>query len=162
MKTSTVEIDNKGTKEWYSNGQLHREDGPAIEWADGDKRWYINGKLHRKDGPAYEGADGYKSWYINGKRHREDGPAIEYANGDKHWYLNGKRVSEQDVLNMKILKWCGRYLTGFIISGSLAAIFYVLIGCVIVECHGWPTVFAGAIGYGLGTGLFNGFRSANQ
>ena len=100
MKTYTVTVDDNGYKSWYSKGKRHREDGPAIEWADGDKRWYINGKLHRKDGPAYEGADGYKSWYINGKRHREDGPAIEYANGDKHWYLNGKRVSEQDVLNL--------------------------------------------------------------
>ena len=29
---------------WYQNGELHREDGPAIEWADGDKEFYINGE----------------------------------------------------------------------------------------------------------------------
>jgi hypothetical protein len=23
------------------NGNLHREDGPAIEWADGTKYWYL-------------------------------------------------------------------------------------------------------------------------
>jgi hypothetical protein len=28
---------------WRLNGQRHREDGPAIEWADGTKSWYLNG-----------------------------------------------------------------------------------------------------------------------
>ena len=27
------------------SGKLHREDGPAIEWANGDKMWWLNGKL---------------------------------------------------------------------------------------------------------------------
>jgi hypothetical protein len=45
----------------------HREDGPAIEWADGGKDWYINNKLHRIDGPAIEWSDGRKEWYLNGK-----------------------------------------------------------------------------------------------
>lgn len=62
----------------------------------GDKFWYLNGKLHREDGPAVEYADGYKSWYLNGKRHREDGPAIECADGDKAWYLNGNKVTEEE------------------------------------------------------------------
>ena len=44
MKTYTVKIDDNGTKRWYSNGKLHREDGPAIEYANGSKSWYINGK----------------------------------------------------------------------------------------------------------------------
>jgi 8-oxo-dGTP diphosphatase len=26
------------------NGQRHREDGPAVEWADGMKSWYLNGE----------------------------------------------------------------------------------------------------------------------
>ena len=47
--------------------QLHRVDGPAIEWADGDKSWYLNGEFHRIDGPAIEWADGYKAWYLNGE-----------------------------------------------------------------------------------------------
>ena len=50
---------------------------------DGGKEWWIKGKLHREDGPAIEYANGNKSWWINGKRHREDGPAIEFADGDK-------------------------------------------------------------------------------
>ena len=62
----------------------------------GNKWWYLNDKLHRENGPAAEYANGNKYWYLNGKYHREDGPAIEYADGDKYWYLNGKRYSESD------------------------------------------------------------------
>jgi hypothetical protein len=33
---------------WYKNGELHREDGPAIEDANGYgyKRYYYNGKYY--------------------------------------------------------------------------------------------------------------------
>jgi hypothetical protein len=72
------------------NDQLHREDGPAYEHADGHKLWYWHGKFHRQDGPAIEDADGHKAWYWHGKCHREDGPAVEYANGDKIWYWHGE------------------------------------------------------------------------
>ena len=61
--------------------------------------WYLNGKRHREDGPAIEWSDGDKEWYLNGKRHREDGPAIESSNGDKEWYLNGEELSEEEFLN---------------------------------------------------------------
>ena len=36
-------------------------------WADGAKQWYLNGKLHREDGPAIEYTNGTKHWYLNGK-----------------------------------------------------------------------------------------------
>src|SRR6056300_220307 len=85
-----------GSKSWYLNNRLHREDGPAIENANGDKSWFLDGKRHREDGPAIEWSDGSKSWYLNGKRHREDGPAIENANGDKSWFLNGKLLTEKE------------------------------------------------------------------
>jgi len=49
---------------------------------------------HREDGPAVERADGYKEWYLNDQLHREDGPAVEYADGSKYWFLNDKEVSE--------------------------------------------------------------------
>ena len=29
---------------WFLNNLLHREDGPAIEWADGSREWYWRGK----------------------------------------------------------------------------------------------------------------------
>ena len=62
----------------------------------GGKEWYQNGQLHRTDGPASEYADGSKEWHQNGKRHRTDGPAIEYADGDKFWYLEGQELTEAE------------------------------------------------------------------
>jgi hypothetical protein len=45
-----------GTKIWYLNGLLHREDGPAIErpdgvgpMADGSKEWFLDGKRYTKE-----------------------------------------------------------------------------------------------------------------
>jgi hypothetical protein len=94
MKTYIVKINDIGNKEWYLNGKLHREDGPAIEWADGSKYWYSNDKRHREDGPAIEWVDGTKFWYLNDKLHREDGPAIEYYSGEKYWHLSGVSYTE--------------------------------------------------------------------
>ena len=63
----TVEVYNNGTKSWYLNGKLHREDGPAMDCCNGTKCWYLNGELHREDGPAIEYSNGYKAWYLNGE-----------------------------------------------------------------------------------------------
>ena len=65
---------------------------------DGVKEWYLNGERHREDGPAVDFANGYKTWWINGQRHREDGPAIEYANGIKKWYLKNEQLTEEEFL----------------------------------------------------------------
>lgn len=29
--------------EWFLNGKRHREDGPAVEWVNGDQEWFLNG-----------------------------------------------------------------------------------------------------------------------
>jgi antitoxin component YwqK of YwqJK toxin-antitoxin module len=72
----------------------------------------LNGKLHRADGPAIEWANGDKHWWLNGELHREDGPACEFANGDKHWYLNGKRLSEDEFnLNMNVKEYSKKEIT---------------------------------------------------
>lgn len=71
------------------DGELHRKDGPAIEWKDGSIAWYQNDKLHRLDGPAIECKNGDKYWYQNNKFHRLDGPAIEYSDGRKGWWIEG-------------------------------------------------------------------------
>ena len=99
MKEQFIRINVYGTKFYYSDREMkirHREDGPAVESANGGKSWYLNGKRHREDGPAVESANGSKSWYLNGKLHREEGPAIEYANGDKSWWINGERLTEEE------------------------------------------------------------------
>ena len=89
-KEQFIHVDSNGTKRYYSDREhenRHREDGPAVEYENGDKGWYINGKLHREDGPAVEWADGTKSWWFDGKCHREDGPAVVWSNGDKEWWV---------------------------------------------------------------------------
>ena len=94
--TYTVTVyDNK--TEWKNKaGKRHREDGPAVEWNDGETEWYLNGERHRENGPAVEGADGTKFWYLNGLLHREDGPAVECPDGTKCWSLNGKEFTEKE------------------------------------------------------------------
>jgi len=72
------------------NGVPHREDGPAIEYSNGDKFWYLNGVLHREDGPAVDLANGHKEWFLNGNRHRENGPARELVNVRKEYWVNGQ------------------------------------------------------------------------
>ena len=79
-----------------SSRVLHRVDGPALEYTNGDKYWYIDNKMHRIDGPALEYVNGDKYWYIDDKMHRIDGPAVEYADGDKAWYIDGKEFSERE------------------------------------------------------------------
>lgn len=58
--------------------------------------WYLNDDLHRVDGPAIEYTDGRKEWCLNGRLHREDGPAVEFADGDKIWFLYGEYLSEKE------------------------------------------------------------------
>jgi hypothetical protein len=65
-------------------------------YASGNKSWYLNGQLHREDGPAIEYVDGGKAWFLNGKRHREDGPAFEYVSGEKCWYLEDVTYSKSE------------------------------------------------------------------
>ena len=56
-----------GTRRYYNNKhQLHRDEGPAVEYADGTKKWYQNGVLHREDGPAVVWYDGDEAWWFNG------------------------------------------------------------------------------------------------
>ena len=59
--------DGYETNYWLKDGLLHREDGPAVVYYNGDKIWYKNGLCHREDGPAVEHYDGYKSWWYNGE-----------------------------------------------------------------------------------------------
>ena len=104
MQQPTMTVDRYGNKIWRLDGKRHREDGPAIEGADGTKSWFLHGKLHRENGPAIEYANGNKVWYLNDMRHREDGPAIENANGHKGWYLHSKWYED-------IFEWARALLT---------------------------------------------------
>ena len=74
-------------KRYIKNDPLQRKEIGFYHF--GAKQWFLNGKLHREDGPAIERSDGTKQWLLNGYAHREDGPAIEWKDGTKYWYLNG-------------------------------------------------------------------------
>jgi len=63
---------------------------------DGSKSYILRGELHRLDGPAVEFADGGQVWYAYGKLHREDGPAIDYGNGIREWYFDGQFIRYYD------------------------------------------------------------------
>ena len=64
----TYTTNTDGNKYWWLGDDLHREDGPAIEYNDGGKQWCLNGKLHREDGPACEWSNGFKEWFYQGKQ----------------------------------------------------------------------------------------------
>ena len=56
------EVDRDGTVRYRnSDGQLHREDGPAVEYADGTREWWLNDERHREDGPAVEYPNGTRA-----------------------------------------------------------------------------------------------------
>ena len=74
-------------------------DNPVIH-EYGEKFWYdSNGQFHRDDGPAQEYADGDKFWLQHDKRHRYDGPAVEYADGTNEWWLNDELLTFDEWLN---------------------------------------------------------------
>jgi hypothetical protein len=69
--------------------------------------WYWHGQLHRQDGPAIEDINGTKVWYWHGEHHREDGPAIEWSDGAKKWFYHGQQIhcqSNEEFLRMVKLK----------------------------------------------------------
>jgi hypothetical protein len=86
-------MDNEGDKYWLFNSTLHRENGPAIERANGSQMWFNYGQLHRMDGPAIIYDNGNQEWYCHDLLHREDGPAIEHVSGRKEWWFKGKFVT---------------------------------------------------------------------
>jgi hypothetical protein len=91
-----------GTKVWYINNLRHREDGPAIEDKSGAREWWFNNKLHRETGPARITEDGSKVWYIRGTMHRKDGPAIETARGSCGFCVRGKDLSKEEFINLLV------------------------------------------------------------
>lgn len=68
----------------------------VLVYSNGDRRWYLDDLLHREDGPAFEFASGTKHYFLKGRRHRENGPAIEAASGVKKWYLGGVQYTEEN------------------------------------------------------------------
>ena len=85
-----------GTKFYYKDDKLHREDGPAVVHTDGNFSYWIDDKKHREDGPAVIYSNGDIEYRIEGKLHREDGPAVIYANGGVEYWIEGKLHREDE------------------------------------------------------------------
>ncbi len=85
-----LRIDEHGTKRWFKDGLLHRLDGPAIIYPEGNIAWYKDGLYHRLDGPAVVWKSGTKFWYQDGLLHRLDGPAVELIDESQEWWYEGK------------------------------------------------------------------------
>ena len=102
-----VKTDKYGTIRYSTNGKLHRIDGPAEIYANGDQFWYQNGLLYRTDGPAVIYTSGTQWWYQNNIIHRIDGPAVIYYNGTQWWYQNGllHRTDGPAVLTADQCEW---------------------------------------------------------
>jgi len=52
MKNGLV-VDKFGTKYWFKDGKLHREDGPAIETAKGSACWWFHGRAVGYDAEGF-------------------------------------------------------------------------------------------------------------
>ena len=81
-------------KAWFKNGKRHRENNlPArlnMNGVIGNDEYWLNGVLHREGGPASSGSDG-SAWYNNGRILDEQsitGEMIKHCNIDQiRFYL---------------------------------------------------------------------------
>ena len=86
-----------GTEKFLDEeGRLHRDDGPAVRYSNGDKEWYKHGDRHREGAPAVITANS-EQWYVNGVLHRDDGPAVVMASGTKYWYRRGVLIRSEEI-----------------------------------------------------------------
>jgi len=99
MTEYKVKVTEFATRWCNLKDKLHREDGPAVEYRNGDKCYFINGELHREDGPAIEYRNGDKCYFINGELHREDGPAVEFVGRNKAYFINGEELTKEEFDN---------------------------------------------------------------
>ena len=81
---------------WLNDaGNLHRDNGPAVERVNGMKLWLQNGLLHRDAAPAVLWGNGTSMWFCKEHLHREDGPAVILADGSVEYWLEGTQLTEQ-------------------------------------------------------------------
>jgi hypothetical protein len=81
------------TQYWY-DGKLHRQNGPAIIRHDGQHlEFFHNGLQHNENGYAIICKNGVKYYFVNNKLHRDVGPAIDTGDPSRNRrYINGKFV----------------------------------------------------------------------
>lgn len=90
LKKGDRVVDADGTVRHYlfEGGPLHSVTGPAVEnRATGLREYWRNGDRHREDGPAVERPGRVEYWRCN-LLHRVDGPAVITA-ANEFWYRLG-------------------------------------------------------------------------
>jgi hypothetical protein len=119
-------------KKWYKHGMRHREDGPAIECGS-YKEWWLEDRLHNIDNPAVIGAYS-REWWLFGSRHRLDGAAVErdmnvYKNPNykQEWWLFGKEYREKEMFIQDLKKLKESILNKLIDAGVCKDLSTVII-----------------------------------
>jgi hypothetical protein len=105
--TGIVELSDF-VRRWHKKGRLHREDGPAIERADGSKSWWLNGflcseeewkaevaKLNNKPAEEAKAMENKEEPVVLKLNYRQEVPSnftgiILHRNGEKVYSKNGK------------------------------------------------------------------------
>lgn len=102
----TKVIRQNGDIEYFRDDVRHRDNYPAILYADGGKEWWKDGVRHRFIYPAVELADGTMMWYHYGKLHRSlRRPAVIFSNGKTEYWEEGVLISSYDPNDHKILEF---------------------------------------------------------
>ncbi len=99
---------------------VHRSnDLPAVIYPSGKKEWWANGNIHRDTGPAIIEANGAQIWVRRNVIHRDDDlPAIIEANGARVWYQYGV-IRRNYVSSASALSLNDDFVGQAIISASL-------------------------------------------
>lgn len=95
-------IHRDGTIYYYENNLLHRDSGPA-KISTYIMEWWKEGEIHREDGPAVtynHPTEGYVyMWFIEGDIHREYAPAIIISDLKYHDLLYHGYPAEPHIVN---------------------------------------------------------------
>lgn len=75
-KNFTGYVEDNGRRTYYSNGIIHRDDGPAIvDETASLEAWYQYGRRHRDNNEPAVISPNLQEWWYAGNYHRDDGPA---------------------------------------------------------------------------------------
>ena len=96
-----IEVDRDGTCKYFNSaGELHRDNGPAVEYKSGSRAWFQNGKLHRLAGPAIIWYSGELEYWLDGQRHRLDGPAVIHKDY-LGWFIQGREYTAAEFIEQQ-------------------------------------------------------------
>lgn len=100
--------DQNGTIIYYnSKNKIHRDDGPAVEYANGTKEWARDGRFYRARGPAIEDSDGTKRWYD------ECGEWIKTCHPKTVSYIKNKGTENEEEMELELCcKECAEFYYG--------------------------------------------------